>query len=324
MKSTRRIILSILFITLSVLTLSSCKPKNYGNFKVIQSKAVKGDYIVLPAISISDDEVISVNQDKSYHFPLIMYKAMEARLPEIADKINDFSTGITQSDADKLSELFFADYGAGLITDEKQKSAYYSIITDLTTKQEAKNAEASAFFNEFDTFTNLFSIVIDAYLKALVGINGYISKTDTHTLSHEELFTEDLTYASQIMVIWFPSVKFISSFEEKTGPYIENPWIPNWEELISDMSELNNNYATALLSVDSSDPDEIEELIDFMGEFYDDFTNIWYGLPSIDKYEDQFETLIDKYESINNKAYDMWEEAYDAAWDDYWSYNYWW
>lgn len=323
MKSTRKIILSILFITIAVLTLSSCKTKNYGNFKVIQSKVIKGDYIVLPAISISDDEVVSINPDKSYHFPLIMYKAMEARLPEIADKINDFSTGITQSDADKLSELFFADYGAGLITDEKQKSAYYSIITDLTTKQEAKNAEASAFFNECYTFTNQFSNVIDTYLKVLVGINRYIGKADTYTHSHEELFTEDLIYASQIMAIWFPSLKFISSFEEKTGPYIENPWIPDWEDLIAKMKAFNDDYRKALAQIDLDDPDAIYDFMDEQDYAYYEFIDIWYDLPDFPEYNAQYEALKDEYEDIYDAAYDLYDEAYDAYWDSYWDY-YWW
>lgn len=326
MKTTRKA--SLIFILLSAaLIFFSCKPTSYGTFKVIQSKAVKGDYIILPDLVPGDDDQIAVNKDKSYHIPLLYYKAIESRLPDLAAKINDFSTGITSNEANKQYALFSEDHAAGLITDEKTKSAYYAIITDLMTKQDAKNAEATAFLSEFDTFNEMFISVIDVYLEALVDIYDFANKNDTYTINHEELFTEELRYAAMGMDVWFPSVKFIHSFEEKTGPEIANPWIPDWEDLLSKMSELNNDYSSALIAADKDDPDELEEIIEEFSEAYDELYDIWINLPSIDEYEAKYEELDDKFTVIDDKAYDMWEEAYDTAWDawydSYWG-DYWW
>lgn len=326
MKLNRKTTTCLILCLAALLILTSCKPKSYANFKVTQSKAVKGDYIILPDLTENNDE-IAINPDKSYHFPLIMYKAFEKRLSEIAAKINDFSTGISETEAEKLFDLYFDDYGAGLISDEKQKSAYYAIITDLMTKQDAKNAEATAFLSEFDTFNEMFMSVIEAYLEALVDVYDFANKNDTYTINHEELFTEELRYAAMVMDVWFPSVKFIHSFEEKTGPEIANPWIPDWEDLLSKMSELNNEYSSALIAADKDDPDELEEIIEEFSEAYDELYDIWITLPSIDEYEAKYEELDDKFTVIDDKAYDMWEEAYDAAWDAYYdSYwgDYWW
>lgn len=323
MKITHKTAACIILIILSLCTLTSCAPKKYGTFKVVQSKAVKGDYIILPDITLSDDNVISINTDKSYHFPLIMYKAIEKKLPDIASKFNDFSEGMTEAEAEKMYSLFTDDFGAGLITDDKQKSAYYGIITDLRTKEDAKNAEASAFLKEINTFNEMLNSVIEEYLDILCSLNDFVNKRDSYTEKQEDLFIEEAVFASEIMKIWFPSVNFISSFADKTGPDVQNPWIPDWEDLLSKLSELNSNYSSALVAADPDDPDEIDSIMKMADENYDELNDIWYELPSIADYEDKFETLLDNYIVINDKAYDMWEEAYDAAWDAYWNYNWW-
>ncbi len=323
MKFNHKTATCLILVILAAVTLTSCKPKSYGDFKVVQSKSVTGDYIILPALTIDEDAIaITANPDKTYHVPLLYYKAVEKKLADLAVKFNDFSTGITSAECDAQWDLFYDDYGSGLFTDEKAKSSYYAIITDLLTKQEAHNAEASAFYNEFEGFQDILTDIVWDFLESLTDVYDYANKKDSWTESHEELFTEGLAAEAQGMKIWFPSVSFISSFEEKTGPYIENPWIPDWEDLISLMTDLNNNYANDLITVDSSDPDEIEEMSDYYYDLYSELEDIWYELPSIEKYEEQYDALTDKFFVIDDKADDMWDKAYDAYWDSYWDY-YW-
>lgn len=317
MNFTRKTTACLIFIVLAVFSLTSCSPKSYAGFNVSHNKAISGDYIILPDLTI-DNDVLAVNPDKSYHFPLIMYKAMEAKLAEFANKFNDFSAGMTYTEANKLLDLFMEDYGAGLISDEKQKSKYYGIITDIVTKKEAKNIEATAYYNEIDTFTEMFSDVLQYMLDSLMDIKDFADKNDSYTIKHADLFTDDTAMASNVMAIWFPSVKFIKSFDEKTGPEIENPWIPDWKDLLTKMADLNADYQQALRRADPYDPYEFDAIIYDYNDMYYELVDIWYDLPDIEEYENQYDDLRDAYSEIEDTAYDM----YDDAWYSYWNY-YW-
>lgn len=323
MKLNRKVMI-ILVIVLAAVTLTSCKIKNYAGFDVTQSKAITGDYIILPDINMDTyniDEIV-IKQEKTYHVPLAFYKAAEKKLTDFAVKFNDFSTGLTYNEARDLYDLFFQDYGASLITDGKEKSAYYAVITDLMTKSEAKNAEAIAFTNEFDSFISDFSDVLDYGIEMLEGVYDFANKEDRWTEKHEDLF-EGGDCFSKVMSIWFPSVKFISSFAEKTGPEIANPWIPDWEDLLAKVKDLNTNYKEALTQVDLDDPDAIDAIIDENDDAYYDLRSIWYDLPDLEEYSQQYEALSDEYDTIYDEAYDLYSDAYDAYWDSYWDY-YWW
>lgn len=322
MKLNRKVMI-VLITVLAVMTLTSCKVKSYAGFDVTQSKAVTGDYIILPDINIdiSNVDEIVINPEKTYHVPLAFYKAAEKKLTEFAVKFNDFSTGLTYIEARDLYDLFFQNYGTSLITDGKEKSAYYSVITDLMTKSEAKNAEAIAFTNEFDSFISDFSVVLDYGIELLEGVYDFANKEDRWTEKHEDLF-ENGDCFSKVMSIWFPSVKFISSFDEKTGPYIENPWIPDWEDLIAKMKAFNDDYRKVLAQIDLDDPDAISDFIHEQSHAFYKFYDIYYDLPDLPEYRAQHEALEEEYDDIYDAAWDLYDEAYDAYWDSYWDY-YW-
>lgn len=323
MKLNRKVMF-VLITVLAVMTLTSCKVKSYAGFDVTQSKAVTGDYIILPGLLVDEEAItITANPDKTYHVPLLYYKAVEKRLADLAVKFNDFSAGITSAESDKQWDLYYNDYGSGLFTDEKEKSSYYAIITDLVSKQEAHNAEASAFCNEFDEFQDMLTNIIWDFLETLNDVYDYANKKDRWTVSHEELFTEGLTAEAQVMKIWFPSASFITSFDEKTGPYIENPWIPDWKDLIAKMKAFNDDYRKVLAQIDLDDPDAIYDFIAEQDDAFYEFFDIWYDLPDLPEYNAQYEALEEEYDEIYDTAYDLYDEAYDAYWDSYWDY-YWW